>query len=101
MALLAAQHLPGIIVEPIVIFDLPRIVEFGADEDHPAARALNDLPRVPLENGLAVDRVANGQGRKTKEEGRAMPLGAGLKSTPDFTVAILAWRQSASMYDGC
>jgi hypothetical protein len=58
MALLAALHLPGIVIEPIVIFDLRGIVELGADEYHPALRAFDNLPGIPLEHLLPLDRIA-------------------------------------------
>jgi hypothetical protein len=58
MALLAALHFQRIVIEPIVIFDLRGIVKFGADEHHLALRAFDDLPGVPLEHLLPLDRIA-------------------------------------------
>ena len=101
MAFLAALHFPGIVIEPIVIFDLRGVVEFGADEYHPALRAFDDLPGVPLEHLLPLGGIAKRAGAQNARVGPRNAGRNGAEIEAGFHSAILAWKKSGSGYDGC
>lgn len=77
MAFLAALHFPGIVIEPVMIFDLRGVVEFGADEYHPALRAFDDLPGVPLEQRPALRGIAKRAGAQNARIGPRNTGGSG------------------------